>query len=102
MIADVDRSTRTWPFPAGKAAEIGLVDRIVPNDDVLSAARELLAPILKQAPEAVSQTKQTLLAWLHGEDEEALMRRDNETQADLFEHPEKFERMFTEWLRRDD
>ena len=78
---------------ADEAAEIGLVDRIVPNDEVLDAARELLAPILKQAPEAVSQTKQTLLAWLHGEDESTLMRRDNETQANLFEHPDKFARM---------
>ncbi|MDJ0973268.1 MAG: enoyl-CoA hydratase/isomerase family protein [Planctomycetota bacterium] len=84
---------------AQEAASIGLVDEVVPNDQVQGAAKALLAPILKQAPEAVKRTKQTLLAWLHGESEADLMRRDNATQADLFEHPDKFERM-TAFLER--
>lgn len=76
-----------------EAARIGLVDRVVPDGDVQRAALELLAPILAQAPEAVRKTKESILAWQHGETEEDLMRRDNETQAALFEHPEKFARM---------
>lgn len=76
-----------------EAAEIGLVDRVVDDADVLPAAHELLAPILKQAPEAVKQTKATLLAWVHQESEQDLLDRDNETQASLFEHPDKFLRM---------
>ena len=78
---------------AQEAATIGLVDRVVSDDDVRAAALDLLAPILKQAPEAVRRTKATLMAWVHGEDEAALQRRDNVTKAVLFEHPDKFERM---------
>ena len=78
---------------AAEAKAIGLVDEVVADDDVLEAACALLAPILKQAPEAVRQTKATLLAWLHGENERSLQARDNETQSELFEHPEKYERM---------
>lgn len=78
---------------AEEALAIGLVDRVVENEHVLAAAVELLEPILAQAPEAVRQTKATLLAWLHGEDEEELTERDNRTQAELFEHPDKFARM---------
>ena len=85
---------------AATAGDIGLVDEVIDSDAVVDAARALLAPILAQAPEAVSKTKQTLLAWLHGEDEEALQRRDNETQADLFEHPDKFARMDAFLARR--
>lgn len=84
---------------ADEAAEIGLVDEVVEADGVLDAARALLAPILKQAPEAVKQTKATLLSWLHGEDEATLLTRDNETQSELFEHPDKFARM-TAFLER--
>ena len=77
-----------------EALAIGLVDAISDSVDTLvDEARMLLAPVLKQAPEAVRQTKATLLAWLHGESEEQLRKRDNETQAGLFEHPDKFARM---------
>ncbi len=77
-----------------EALAIGLVDGIAASVDTLTdEARALLAPMLKQAPEAVKQTKATMLAWLHGESEEQLMKRDNETQAGLFEHPDKFARM---------
>lgn len=78
---------------AEEALAIGLVDRLVREGSVLDGARELLAPILRQAPEAVRRTKAALLAWLHGADEGALQRLDNDTQADLFEHPDKFARM---------
>jgi len=78
---------------AEKAERMGLVDLVVPDSAVLQGARDLLEPMLSQSAEAVKRTKLTLQAWLHGETEAELQRRDNETQADLFEHPEKFARM---------
>jgi enoyl-CoA hydratase len=75
------------------AEQMGLVDLVVSDSAVVQGARDLLEPILSQSAEAVKRTKQTLLAWLHGETEEQLLARDNETQADLFEDPEKFRRM---------
>jgi enoyl-CoA hydratase len=78
---------------AGEALEIGLVDKVVPDADVLAAADELLRPILAQSAEAVKRTKGALLAWLHGTREDELQKLDNATQAVLFEHPDKFARM---------
>jgi enoyl-CoA hydratase len=78
---------------AAEAQRIGLVDQVVPDEQVLSAADGLLRPILAQAPEAVKRTKAALLAWVHGAEEAELQRLDNATQAVLFEHPDKFARM---------
>jgi enoyl-CoA hydratase len=78
---------------AGEAQEIGLVDRVVPDGEVLAAADDLLKPILAQSAEAVKRTKGALLAWVHGAREEDLQKLDNATQAVLFEHPDKFARM---------
>lgn len=78
---------------AEAAGRIGLVDRVVADDAVPAAVDDLLAPILKQAPEAVRRTKAAMLAWAHGAGESALRRLDDATQADLFEHPDKFARM---------
>jgi enoyl-CoA hydratase len=78
---------------AEEAAGIGLVDRVVTDTEVPAAVDDLLAPILKQAPEAVRRTKAALRAWTHGAGEAALRRLDDATQADLFEHPDKFARM---------
>ncbi|MHC5011536.1 MAG: enoyl-CoA hydratase/isomerase family protein [Planctomycetota bacterium] len=86
---------------AEEAARIGLVDRVVSDDAVLEAARELLAPILKQSPEAVRRTKEAMLAWIHNREEETLRKRDDRIQGDLFEHPEKFERMDAFLARRE-
>ncbi len=85
---------------AEDAERIGLVDKVVPDEEVGVATRSLLAPILAQAPEAVRRTKQALLAWLHGADEGALQRLDNELQAGLFEHPDKAARMDAFLARR--
>lgn len=85
---------------AEAAAAIGLVDQVVADGEVLAAARAWLAPILQQAPEAVRCTKAALLAWVHGADEATLQRLDNETQAGLFEHPDKFARMDAFLARR--
>jgi enoyl-CoA hydratase len=78
---------------AAEAERIGLVDRVVPDDEVMAAARELLAPILKQAPEAVRRTKEAIQSWAHRATEDELRKQADEIQAELFEHPEKFERM---------
>jgi enoyl-CoA hydratase len=78
---------------AAEALRIGLVDRVVADDAVPSAVDDLLAPILAAAPEAVRLTKRSLLAWTHGAGEDALATLDRESQATLFEHPDKFARM---------
>ncbi|MFV1957846.1 MAG: enoyl-CoA hydratase/isomerase family protein [Planctomycetota bacterium] len=85
---------------AVEALRLGLVDRLVDDAAVPEAVEALLEPILRQAPEAVRRTKAALLAWTHGVGEETLRRLDDETQADLFEHPEKFERMDAFLARR--
>jgi methylglutaconyl-CoA hydratase len=48
------------PIDAGRALAIGLVDRIVPADQLRSESLQLAASVLKGAPNAVRQTKQLL------------------------------------------
>ncbi len=85
---------------AEEAAELGLVDRVVPDELTLEAARGWLEPILKQAPAAVQGTKRALQSWVHGASEEELLALDNQIQSELFEHPDKFERMDAFLARR--
>ncbi|GLW98879.1 crotonase/enoyl-CoA hydratase family protein [Microtetraspora sp. NBRC 16547] len=42
------------PIPATRAAEIGLVNAVVPADELLDAARDLAARIVRHAPTAVA------------------------------------------------
>ncbi|GIH70105.1 enoyl-CoA hydratase-related protein [Sphaerimonospora thailandensis] len=42
------------PIPAARAAEIGLVNAVVPAGELLDAARDLAARIVRQAPTAVA------------------------------------------------
>ena len=42
------------PIPAARAADIGLVNMVVPADDLLDTARDLTARIIRHAPTAVS------------------------------------------------
>jgi enoyl-CoA hydratase len=85
---------------AAEALRLGLVDRVVADEEVAGAVDALLAPLLAQAPEALRRTKQALLAWLHGAGETALRELDNRLQADLFEHPDKQARMDAFLARR--
>jgi enoyl-CoA hydratase/carnithine racemase len=85
---------------AQEALRIGLVDRVVPDADVDRAARDLLAPVLAAAPDAVRATKRALLAWTHGAPDATLEDLDKRLQADLFEHPDKFARMDAFLARR--
>ena len=78
---------------AAEALKIGLVDRVVADDQTVIVAAELLKPVLAQSAEAVKRTKLAMLAWIHGGREEDLQKFDNQAQASLFEHPEKFARM---------
>lgn len=78
---------------AAEAQRIGLIDRLAADGEAVTAAAELLKPILAQSSEAVKRTKAALLAWVHGAREDELQKLDNATQAVLFEHPEKFARM---------
>ena len=78
---------------AQEALWIGLVDQVVPDEQVPAAALAWLAPILSAAPEAVRLTKASLLARAHGASEDHLSLLDREAQAVLFEHPDKFARM---------
>lgn len=78
---------------AVEALRIGLVDQVVPDEQVGAAVAALLAPILAAAPEAVRWTKAAMLLWSHGGSEDALARLDREAQGLLFEHPDKFARM---------
>jgi enoyl-CoA hydratase len=42
------------PFPPARALEIGLINAVVPHDELLPAARELASRILRHSPLAVS------------------------------------------------
>ncbi|HUQ68708.1 MAG TPA: enoyl-CoA hydratase-related protein [Planctomycetaceae bacterium] len=48
------------PMDAAKVLEIGLVNRVVPREELLPEARSLAESILRGAPEAVRQTKRLL------------------------------------------
>ncbi|MDA1194231.1 MAG: enoyl-CoA hydratase/isomerase family protein [Planctomycetota bacterium] len=78
---------------AQEALALGLVDRVVADEETLTSARAWLEPILAQAPAAVQGTKRALQAWVHGASETELLALDNEIQSELFEHPDKFARM---------
>lgn len=48
------------PIGAQRALRIGLVDRVVPGDQLMAAARTVAATILKGAPRAIRDTKRLL------------------------------------------
>ncbi|QIG44737.1 crotonase/enoyl-CoA hydratase family protein [Nocardioides anomalus] len=58
------------PITAGRAAELGLVNRVVPDGTALDGALELAAAVAANGPLAVAVTKQIALAapdWSHAE-----------------------------------
>ena len=61
-----------------EAARIGLADRLVPLDDVRSAARELASEIAKSAPLAIRSIRQTMRGHLADLVAEATEREDAE------------------------
>ncbi len=48
------------PIDAQRALRMGLVDRVVPGDQLMAAARAIAATVLKGGPRAVRQTKRLL------------------------------------------
>jgi enoyl-CoA hydratase/carnithine racemase len=67
---------------APEAAEIGLVNRVVPDGEVLSAARETAAQMAQCAPEVLAAAKAALL---YGEDAAMAdaMKNERERSAEL-------------------
>lgn len=60
------------PIPAQRALEMGLVNKIAPKEETLSAAIELASLVLKGAPEAVKQTKRLIQILLPGFSEDLI------------------------------
>ncbi|MCE9583999.1 MAG: enoyl-CoA hydratase/isomerase family protein [Planctomycetes bacterium] len=82
---------------AKEAERIGLVNRLVPDVDVMTEAKKLAAEILKNAPLAVRLTKWSINATLRaGEPDTAI---EQLSQAVLFETEEKKKRM-TDFLEK--
>lgn len=85
---------------AAEAAEIGLVEQVVPDDQVLSASVALAERIAKNSNLAVRMSKVVLNSG--GEmSTDVAMALEATTQAVLFEDAEKFERMTAFLERRD-
>ncbi|MCZ6786970.1 MAG: enoyl-CoA hydratase-related protein, partial [Planctomycetota bacterium] len=77
---------------AAEAHRIGLVNRVVADDDVLDGAKELAQAILKQGPLAVRLAKMALNASSRtGQDAGLLIEQI--AQAVLFDSADKRERM---------
>ncbi|MFT7625325.1 MAG: enoyl-CoA hydratase/carnithine racemase [Myxococcota bacterium] len=77
---------------AREALDIGLVEKVVPDDEVLESAYALAAQIAANSPIAVRMAKTVLNS--NGEmSADVAMALEATTQAVLFEDPGKFERM---------
>ena len=77
---------------AQEALDIGLVNRVVPDEDTLAAAHELAAAIARNSGLAVRMAK-TVLNNTADMSTDALMALEATSQAVLFDDPEKWERM---------
>lgn len=77
---------------AAEAERIGLVNRVVPDDDVIDVARELAAEIAKNSALAVRLAKVSLNAASDMPTDVAI-RLESSAQAVLFEDEEKYRRM---------
>ena len=77
---------------ADEALRIGLVNRVVDDDELLAAADKLARRIARNDPLAVRMTKAALAARFNAQDRSAQIF-ENIAQAVLFESPEKFQRM---------
>lgn len=83
---------------AKEALAIGLVNRVVPDGDVLAESKKLAAKILEQSPLAVRMAKLAVNAWAKG-GMDAWRTLEDVAQAVLFEDDEK-ERRMTAFLER--
>lgn len=76
---------------ADEALQMGLVNQVVPNEEVLTAAREMANQIAAHDGLATRLTKQAVQ--LVEGDQETMRRFVSAAQAICFESPEKFRRM---------
>ena len=83
---------------AAEALEMGLVNRVVPDDEVLAAARELAGQILRNGALAVRLAKMNLNNSARTGQDSALLL-EQVSQAVLFESEDKRQRM-TDFLER--
>ena len=89
------------PFTGREAAEIGLVSRALPRDEVLPAALELAREIAEHAaPAAVSVLKQLVYEGLEDGDRAASMRRETELVWWLGRQPDAAEGVMATLERR--
>jgi len=68
---------------AAEAERIGLVNRVVPHDDLMKAARELAMKIAKNPPLAVAMAKADLYKAMEEKDIIKQMKREEKTQEVL-------------------
>jgi methylglutaconyl-CoA hydratase len=59
-------------FGAAEALDVGIIDRLVPRDESGQVIDALVSEILKNAPEALAQTKKLLLEGIHGGNREEM------------------------------
>jgi len=78
---------------ADEAERIGLVNRVVPDAEVLPAARALAHEIARNSALAVRLAKQSLRAAAEAASSDALQALESAAQGILFEHEEKQLRM---------
>lgn len=79
---------------AERAHQLGLVSRVVPDDDLEAAGEELAAAMLCVAPLALRKTKETLLRALPVDDLSEVIDMEGRTQAECAKGPD-----FEEGLR---
>ncbi len=63
-------------IPADRALQMGLLNAVVPRDELLDVAREFAARIVANAPLAVQATKQSALSGLYHDEEEVRLLRE--------------------------
>jgi 2-(1,2-epoxy-1,2-dihydrophenyl)acetyl-CoA isomerase len=68
---------------AAEAARIGLVNRVVPHDDLMKAAKELAMKIAKNPPLAVAMAKADLYKGMEEKDIVKQMKREEKSQEKL-------------------
>jgi len=77
-------------FSAEEAADAGLVNRVVPDGEALSAAEDVAAKIVRNSPFAVEKIKETVVRSRYRE-EEAAFRLETEIAEDVYDHEEAAE-----------
>jgi enoyl-CoA hydratase/carnithine racemase len=86
---------------AREAERLGLVNKVVPHDDLTTAAREMAIKIIKNAPLAVAMTKAAMYRGLHEHDLAAHMDYEVYIMNILFGTEDFQEGMSSLWEKRE-